>query len=477
MKLRNERIENILFSRGVADYSYENWLLQEIKSKGKGEPLRWAVTGARKQSTCSVPYVDVEATIIDGFNPLVGGVFSKDIRREKPLPGDKPKFLHIVPTGFRATVGGSLGDAMPVNIALAELGILISHPNTFNAGPLNLIDRGSMVYLADGYALDRWAQGHIVLEHVKSNRMGVILDCGPGDDWALTQAMNQINGFRAQGVEIVAVELTEKPVGGKAVRAPSGAFVGEVENIDTVLEAGERLVKQNVDAIAVFTFVSIKENFWVEYFAGNFPNPVGGVEAIISHMLLRQFGLPAAHAPILALPEVEFMQSRGATRPEAAIEAVAPFYIWSVLRGLQFAPRLISSEVHTDPAYHLPFNAVSALICPASCMGGIPMMRAEENAIPMIGVRQNETVADVRAEVMGYKHVVEVEDYLAAVGLLALTKKEGEEYYSGAMKSMLVRFSVEALRVAGEKVCREAGVAPWALLRPLASLAPNSYKN
>lgn len=473
MKLRNERIENILFSRGVTDHSYENWLLQEIKSKGRGEPLRWAVTCARKQGTCSVPYVDVEATIIDGSNPLVGRAFSKNIRREKPFPGDKPRFVHIVPTGFRAAIGGSLGDAMPVNTALSQLGILISHPNTFNAGPLNLIDRESMLYLADGYALDQWAQGRIVLERVKSNRIGVILDCGPGDDWALMQAMNQINGFRAQGAEIAAVELTEKLVGGKAVRAPSGAFVGEVENVDAVLEAGERLVKQNVDAIAVFTFVSIEEGFWVEYFAGNFPNPVGGVEAIISHLLLRQFCMPAAHAPILTLPEVEFMQSRGAARPEAAIEAVTPFYVWSVLRGLQFAPRLVSSEARTDPAYHLPFTAVSAVICPASCMGGIPMMRAEESAIPIIGVRQNETIADVRAEVMGYKHVVEVEDYLAAVGLLALTKSEGEEYDSGTMKNLTIRFSVEALRVAGEKVCREAGIDPRALLRPLASLAPN----
>ena len=45
------------------------------------------------------------------------------------------------------------------------------------------------------------------------------------------------------------------------------------------------------------------ENY-AKHFEGLHPNPVGGAEAIISHLIVAKYKIPAAHAPLSNLKEM-----------------------------------------------------------------------------------------------------------------------------------------------------------------------------
>lgn len=460
-KIRNICLEKLRLPKACDAPQGLDSLIHE-KLSGEGEPLRWAVVRARPSATGTI--VDVEATLLHSDESLPRN-FSHEIIGETLLPNG-PVFLHIVPTGIQASVGGSLGDAMPANLALGSLGLVVTHPNTCNGGALNVMDPSRILYV-EGGGLDRLAREEIVLERVKSNKVGVAVDCGPGDEWVLDQVWNAVWGFWAHsGASIVGLEETREPVGGVAKRNKSGAFIGEVKNIEALFHAGERLIDRGAEALAVFTFVDVSQSHWKQYFKDKAPNPVGGTEAIISHSLVRHFGIPAAHAPLLRRRETRELQKYGRVRPAAGLEAADPFYVWSVLRGLQFAPRFVSESAEDGSNFLLSFRKVSALVCPASAMGGIPMMRAEALGIPILGIRQSETVLQVRASDLGYKNAIELDSYLDAVGLLELIKSGGDEFKIKPMRELIRKFGKEVY-AHGEEVCRDAGLDPQTLLRPL----------
>ncbi len=433
-------------------------------------PLRWAVTKAR--TTLNTSYVDIEGTVVK-TDENHRAKFSPALLGKKAVPGGRPRILFIVPTGLRAAVGGFLGDALPAAKALARLGgIVVTHPNVCNGGPYNLMDPERMFYVG-GYALDRFAEGKIVLEPVKQNKIGVIIDRGSDDKLAIARAVNLTNGFCAHSgeLDLAGIEITDEPVGGRAeVSEKSGAMRGEVANIDTVFRAGERLVARGANALAIFSFITIPEEYWKRYFipTGKFPNPAGKVEADISYAVTYRFGIPAAHAPLLRAREVDFLYEQGLiANPAAASDSAIPFYVGSVLQGLTRAPRLVSTEARYKQGQDaLHMSDISVVVCPASSMGGIPMMRAEAMGIPIIGVRQNETVLDVDAKSMGYRNAIVLDNYLEVVGLLSLFRASGEDYSFTWLLECLHKYG-DALENAGRVACEDMSIVPATLLRPL----------
>src|SRR3989338_4867833 len=180
--------------------AYDAYLQRELKAKlGTAEILRWAVVGAKKDGF--QVSLEIEATILEGAN------FPKDpYRKEFSAKGNEilgPTFMHIVPTGVKAAIGGSLGDALPVNLVLSRLGTLLTHPNTCNAGPLNFMDPLSTLY-CEGKSLDDFARGRCFVEPLNSrqggllrqNKIAIILDDGM-DEWSKQNVLYQINAFRA----------------------------------------------------------------------------------------------------------------------------------------------------------------------------------------------------------------------------------------------------------------------------------------
>jgi hypothetical protein len=146
---------------------------------------------------------------------------------------------------------------------------------------------------------------------------------------------------------------------------------------------------------------------------GEIPNPSGGVEAIITHLVSKLFRVPAAHAP---LPYYQDVKPRTKENPRVAAELISTPHYFSVLKGLSRAPRLHAAD--DAPRDALTLNNVAAVVMPASCLGGVPALAAELSAIPLIAVRENRTVLDVSNDVMRMANVIEVESYLEAAGVL-----------------------------------------------------------
>jgi len=327
----------------------------------------------------------------------------------------------IVPTGVGAEIGGYVGDATPATNILASIADkVIAHPNVVNAVTMEMA-RENVLY-AEGYTIDRLFRGEIALREVRANKIGVVLDCGSEDVESTDMAINTIDAVRTvKGVDVIEVLRTERPVGGRAVRTRSGAFVGEIKDPETYLKPAGRLVKKGADAIAVSTVIKIDPKDLQEYFKGKCPNPYGGTEAIISHSVTRKYGIPCAHAPLLTKKEMFSEMFSGIVDARAGAEAISPAYLGCVLEGLHKAPRIVErkkAETGDITREHL-----SAVVLPASCMGGVPALAAEKYGIQIIAVEENRTVLDVTAAKLGLKNVITVKNYLEAAGVVAAMKE------------------------------------------------------
>lgn len=327
----------------------------------------------------------------------------------------------IIPTGVGAEIGGYVGDATPATNILASIADkVIAHPNVVNAVTMEL-SRENVLYV-EGYSLDRLFRGEIALREVRSNKIGVILDCGSKDKESIDMAVNAIDAIRAvKGVDIMEYLVTEKPVGGKAIRTKAGTFVGKIKEPDRFLRPAGRLVKKGAEAIAVSTVIKIEPKDLQEYFKGKCPNPYGGTEAIISHAISRKYGVPCAHAPLLTKKEMFDEMFSGIVDARAGAEAISPAYLGCILEGLHKAPRIIERKKAEEE--DVKREDISAVVLPASCMGGIPALAAEKYGIPIIAVKENKTVLDVTAKKLGLKNVINVKNYLEAAGVIAAMKE------------------------------------------------------
>ncbi|MCK4429085.1 MAG: DUF3326 domain-containing protein [Candidatus Aenigmarchaeota archaeon] len=335
---------------------------------------------------------------------------------------------NIVPTGVRAEVGGWIADATPVTNAMSECADwVIAHPNVLNGSFINYGNRKSLY--TEGYLLDHFFRKQLNLKELATtnshNKIGVILDRGAKDvdKDSLTLAINAVESLRAvAGIEIVDCIITKEPIGGKAVLRESGAFGGEVKNPKTFLDAAKELIDKGADAIAVATYISVSMDDLDAYFRCELPNPYGGVEALISHTISREFGVPSAHAPIVPQSEKEAFLAKGVVDPRIAGEVVTPAYLGSVLRGLQYAPHPVSRSMFDRAS--LGLEDVRAVVVPYTCCGGIPVLAAQKYGVPVIAVKENKTVLDVTPEKLNMKNVIIVDTYIEAFGIL-LTMKAG----------------------------------------------------
>lgn len=370
-----------------------------------GALLRWYVGEVTKEDFV------VEATLAEGapeLSPIT----------ERFHPG-RSAVLSIIPTGVGCSVGGYAGDAGPATRLLAStVDYLVTNPNAVNAS--DFVSLEPNVLYTEGYMIDLLCQGAIELYVPYRNRVGLVIEQSPPE--SLELIFNVVNAARAvHGVDIVDCVVTEQAVGSRCVRNESGCFVGTVDRPGVVLEACEKLVRRGCNAIALTTNVQdLPPDDYARHFAGDCPNPVGGVEAVLSHLVVRHFRLPAAHAPLsnvkaLAL-EDQVVDARGAG------EFVSASGLACVLIGLGRAPQL-------DPAGKggmadvINRNNLLAVVTPATCLGGIPVLYARRAGIPILAVRSNETILGVTAKALGMAGVIEVASYAEAAGLVLALRR------------------------------------------------------
>ncbi len=399
--------------------------------------LRWYI------SQISGSEIVVEATICDEGV----GHFNESVV-DSHYPG-KSVVLSVIPTGVGCKIGGFAGDAAPATSLLASTAdYLITNPNAVNAS--NFIKLDDNVIYTEGFSIDLFCQGLVNLYWPYSNRVGLIIE--KTDSSGLDVVFNILNAVRAtHGVNIQDYVITDRPIGGRCVENKSGAFVGTIDNPDVLFEASEDLIARGVNAIAITSNIQdLPTENYAKHFAGEYSNPVGGVEAIISHLITRRFQLPSAHAPLLNIKQLDLVHNIVDARGAGEMASVSG--LACVLIGLERAPQ-IKARANSRAADIININNLLAVVTPAGCLGGIPILSTRKYNIPVIAVQENETILKITQSSAQLNNVIEVGNYAEAAGvILALKKGISIESILRPLQTLRYSLNTETLAEASEEV-------------------------
>jgi hypothetical protein len=380
---------------------------------GRHYPLRTAITRASPS----------EALVETTFVELHPGDPYHDRFREVELAAPRRKqhqaptfaVVQIVPTGVRCEIGGFAGDACPAtNLLAAAADVLITHPNAVNASELNEMARN--VLYVEGKSLDDFLLGHLALLPTRSNRIGTFID--PTGSLYVDDIVNTLNAARAVGgIDCSLYLLATREIGVRTEWTGTGCAVGTVKSPEVILDSVERLLAQGVDAVGgVSVIQGVTAEDFSRHLAGEIPNPSGGIEAIITHLISKVFRVPTAHAP---LPYYQNVKKSATHNPRASAEFISTPHYLCVLKGLARAPRLVPIErLDQVGSSLLSLNNVGAIVVPATCLGGIPALAAQFSNIPLIAVEENRTILQLSNDVMKMANVIPVQNYLEAAGVV-----------------------------------------------------------
>jgi hypothetical protein len=381
----------------------------------------------------------------------------------------------IVPTGIGASIGGYAGDAMPVARAIANVcDCLITHPNVLNGAQLYW-PLPDALYV-EGYGLDQFAAGQWGLAPVHQNAIGLVLDQEIEPELQLRHLQAAAAARATLGLSLTDFIVTDAPLEVTLQTSASGATWGTIGNPDSLLRAAERLIREaGATAIAVVArFPDHLDSIALQnYRHGCGVDPLAGAEAVISHLVVREFQIPCAHAPALAPLPLDPNLS-----PRSAAEELGYTFLPCVLAGLSRAPQFVNrplARISKSPLNprHFPqvgepaprsdfpilgdFESISnscspqnwgargarddsrkrsnvqdavnpapnlihrdqvdAVVVPESACGGSGVLHLSQTSATIITVRGNQTTMQVTPSSVGLS-TISVHSYLEAVGVL-----------------------------------------------------------
>lgn len=303
----------------------------------------------------------------------------------------------IVPTGIGASIGGYAGDASVWARKFAKYSKLIVNPNVVNAGCFSGIT-DKMLYV-EGYSLDEFVKGNINLLPSENNKVGIIYDKAIGQD-VLNVHINTANAVRTvYGVDVTEYTITEKPVGISFAMDESGISNGSVEYPEELLKSAKTLINKGCEAIAVVCLFEDPDDMNEAYSSGEGTDPVGGVEAIISHYISQKLQIPCAHSPAFTDYQIE----SDVVNPKAAAEYITPTFLPCILLGLSQAPKLVKEG-------GISVRNLDYVVVPYDSMGSPAVFAAIENKVPVYAVRENVTALDITPDKVGISEQVIVVD-------------------------------------------------------------------
>ena len=289
----------------------------------------------------------------------------------------------IVPTGIGASIGGFAGDASPYAKKFNKISKLIVNPNVVNAGGFSGID-SNMLYI-EGYSLDEFFKGKIGLKESSNNKIGIIIDKALPED-VLNVHINTINAVNAvYGIDCTEIEITEEEVGVEFFVNKQGISMGSVKNIETLKKAGENLLKRGCEALAIVCLFDDETS--EDYENGIGVDPIGGVEAIISHYISRELKVPCAHSPAFR----DYSISSKIVNKKASSEYITPTFLPCILIGLNNAPKLTNNG-------NITIENLDYLVMPANALGAIPVFEAIKRNIKVFAIEENVTLLNVTNE-------------------------------------------------------------------------------
>jgi hypothetical protein len=218
------------------------------------------------------------------------------------------------------------------------------------------------------------------------------------------------------GLDLTDYVVTDAPLGVELRTANSGATWGTIQNPDSLLRAAERLITQaRAEAIAVVARFpdDVGSEALQQYRYGQGVDPLAGAEAVISHLVVRTFQIPCAHAPALSPlpldPEIS---------PRSAAEELGYTFLPCVLAGLSRAPKFTtqhSSRIRNTS--EIWCDRVDAVVIPETACGGSAVLSFSQSQAQIITVRENQTKMQVPPAVLGIR-AIQVNSYLEALGVL-----------------------------------------------------------
>ncbi len=321
----------------------------------------------------------------------------------------------IVPTGIGAAIGGYAGDALPVARAMAGVvDRLITHPNVMNGAQLYW-PLPNALYV-EGYGLDQVAAGAWGLRPVHQNRVGLVLDQAIEPDLKLRHLQVADAARATLGLDLTDYVVTDAPLGVELRTADSGTTWGTIRQPDSLLRAVEKLKSAQAEAIAVIVRFpdDLGSEALVQYRHGQGVDPLAGAEAVISHLVVRTFQLPCAHAPALSPLPLDPDLS-----PRSAAEELGYTFLPCVLAGLSRSPQFVTSGQRSQPQ-DIWADQIDALVIPETACGGSAVLSLSQLATQIITVKANTTRLNVTATQLGLSdRVWAAESYPEAIGLLA----------------------------------------------------------
>ena len=304
----------------------------------------------------------------------------------------KPVIAISIPTGIGCDIGGYAGDFGYLAREFAKDFYTIINPNAVNGGILSAINY-DMGYL-EGYLFDEFFKGNISITPKKpyeTNKIGVIFDSAIKEN-ILNVHLNTLSALKmVQGIETVAVEYTKKPVGVE-IQIQNGISTGSVEHPEVILESAYNLIKKGAQAIALIChFGEDAED--IDYSNAKGIDPIGGIEAVLSHLITREFKIPCAHAP--AFSDIDISQN--IEHKKVSSEMISSTYLPCVMQGLAIAP-----EIFDGFKGGISYKNVEYLIVPYDALGSTAVLSSYQKDIKLIPVK-NKTVLNVNPEKMGIK--------------------------------------------------------------------------
>lgn len=303
----------------------------------------------------------------------------------------------VVPTGIGASIGGYAGDASPYARKFAKESKLIVNPNVVNAGGFSGINT-NMLYV-EGYSLDEFFKGNINLKPSMDNKIGVVFDRAIPRD-VLNIHINTINAVKAvYGIDIQDFTMTDCEVGVGFNIENSGISTGYVRNINTLKSACEKLLQQGCNAVAIVCMFDDPQDENPDYANGIGTDPVGGVEAVLSHYISKELNVPCAHSPAFA----DYRIYSDLVDGRAASEYITPTFLPCILLGLNNAPLFTNNG-------GISIDNLDYLVMPYDSLGCAPVFECIKRDIKVFAVKENVTALNITPDKISGK-IIEMPDY------------------------------------------------------------------
>lgn len=312
-----------------------------------------------------------------------------------------------IPTGVGLQIGGYAGDFGYIAREFSKYFDVIINPNGVNGGILSAINQN--MYYLEGYAFDEFLCGNLnLIKAQKPNKIGIIFDLGIPRN-ILNIHYNTINALKIVcGIDIIEPVMTDENVGVDFyIDKKTLISTGTLKNPKTLINAGKKLIESGAEAIGVVcNFNDYDEIDDKNYTSASGVDPIGGVEAVISHLLTKEFNIPCAHSPAFSALEI----SEKIENPKVASELISSTYLPCVIRGLEFAPQFSKDE-------RLSYKDIEAFVVPYKTMGSKGVLGAYKNNVPIYTVKNNSQL-NIGCNELSISAKMEFEDYFSCLKYL-----------------------------------------------------------